>query len=138
MNWLGSCAWLTAAAMVLAACGPESAHTAATAQPAERGAQLYLQNCSPCHQESGRGIPNVYPSLVGSPAALGDPAELAQWVLGQKRPASLPAGRYPSAMPPFGWLKDLDAAALFTYIRSSWGNAAASIDAAEVAQARAN
>jgi mono/diheme cytochrome c family protein len=102
----------------------------------DRGAQLYAQNCSPCHREDGAGVPNVYPSLSASPAVLGDPNELAQWVLSQKRPASIPPGRYPTQMLLFGWMKDADAAALLTYIRSSFGNAAPPIDAVAVAKAR--
>ena len=102
----------------------------------DRGAQIYLQNCVPCHREDGRGVRNVYPSLAGSPAVLGDPVELARWILSQKRPDSIPAGRYPTQMLPFGWMKDADVAALLTYIRSNFGNAAPSVDAATVAQAR--
>jgi len=33
-------------------------------------------------------------------------------------------GRYATAMPKFGWLNDADAAALLTYLRSSFGNRA--------------
>ena len=133
-------AWVPAAlSLLLAACAPQSggSQTGAATPVADRGAQLYLQNCAPCHQESGLGVPNVYPSLAGSPAVLGDPTELAQWVLSQKRPASIPAGRYPTLMLLFGWMNDADAAALFTYIRANFGNTAPPIDAAMVAKARA-
>jgi alcohol dehydrogenase (quinone), cytochrome c subunit len=109
---------------------------AATGAVETRGAALYAQNCSPCHRDDGAGVPMVYPSLAQSPAVLGDPVELAQWVLSQKRPASIPAGRYPTQMLLFGWMKDADAAALFTYIRSNFGNAAPPVDAATVAKAR--
>jgi mono/diheme cytochrome c family protein len=111
------------------------ANTAA-AGPADRGAVLYMQNCVPCHREKGEGVPNVYPSLAGSPAVMGDPIELAQWVLSQKRPATIPAGRYPTQMLLFGWLKDQDAAALLTFIRSNFGNSAPPVDAAMMAKAR--
>src|SRR5579862_4823760 len=47
----------------------------------EVGARIYSGNCVPCHQQGGAGIPGVYPSLVGSPVVLGDPAELARWVI---------------------------------------------------------
>jgi hypothetical protein len=40
-------------------------------------------------------------------------------------------------MPQFGWLKPVEAAALLTYIRSSFGNAAAAVDAATVTKALA-
>jgi mono/diheme cytochrome c family protein len=95
-----------------------------------------MQNCVSCHREKGEGVPNVYPSLTGSAAVMGDPIELAQWVLSQKRPATIPAGRYPTQMLLFGWMKDGDAAALLTYIRSNFGNSAPPVDAATVARAR--
>jgi alcohol dehydrogenase (quinone), cytochrome c subunit len=125
--------------MVLtAACSGESDGTgqAGAVAPKDRGAELYTQNCLPCHRENGEGVPSVYPSLAGSPAVLGDPVELAQWILSQKRPASIPAGRYPTQMLLFGWMKDADAAALLTYLRSNFGNNAAPVDAATVAKAR--
>jgi hypothetical protein len=60
---------------------------------------------------------------------------LARWVLKGLRPASLPEGRYSTVMPQFGWMKAPDAAALFTYLRSHFGNSAPSVDAATVAGA---
>jgi mono/diheme cytochrome c family protein len=109
---------------------PTAAKTAADA-----GARIYGGNCVPCHQQSGMGIPGVYPSLAGSAVVLGDPAELARWVMKGQRPPSMPAGRYTTQMMPFGWLKPADAAALFSYLRSNFGNSAPPVDAAAVAQA---
>jgi mono/diheme cytochrome c family protein len=103
---------------------------------ADRGAALYAQNCVPCHRDNGEGLPKVFPSLSGSPAVIGDPVELAAWVLSQKRPASIPAGRYPTQMLLFGWMNDPDAAALLTYIRSHFGNSAPPVDAAMIAKSR--
>ena len=97
---------------------------------------MYMQICVSCHREKGEGVPNVYPSLAGSAAVMGDPQELAQWVLSQKRPATIPAGRYPTQMLLFGWMKDDDAAAMLTYIRSNFGNSAPPVDAATIAKAR--
>jgi mono/diheme cytochrome c family protein len=77
----------------------------------------------------------VYPSLAGSPVVLGDPAELARWVIKGQRPASMPVGRYTTQMLQFGWLKPEDAAALFSYLRSNFGNSAPPVNAATVAQA---
>jgi alcohol dehydrogenase (quinone), cytochrome c subunit len=122
-----------------AACSQQSPATTGAGAPAgadDRGAVLYAQNCVPCHREKGEGVPNVYPSVAGSPAVMGDPIELAQWVLSQKRPATIPAGRYPTQMLLFSWMKDEDAAALLTYIRSNFGNSAPPVDAAMVAKAR--
>src|SRR5579862_5673719 len=125
--------------LFIAACqqsSPERGASAAADSSAERGATLYAQNCVPCHRENGAGVPAVYPSLSGSPAVNGDPVELAQWVLSQKRPASIPAGRYPTQMLLFGWMSDADAAALLTYIRTHFGNSASAVDAATVAKSR--
>jgi mono/diheme cytochrome c family protein len=102
---------------------------------ADRGAQLFSGSCSACHQADGHGMTNVYPSLAGSALALGDPAALARWVIKGERPPSMPPGRYASLMPAFGWLKDADAAALLTYVRSNFGNRASAVDAATVAHA---
>jgi mono/diheme cytochrome c family protein len=129
--------------MALCACSQQSPPAAAggpaapAAGAADRGSVLYMQNCVPCHRDKGEGVPNVYPSLAGSPAVVGDPIELAQWVLSQRRPATIPAGRYATQMLLFGWLKDEDAAALLTFIRSNFGNSAPPVDAATIAKARA-
>lgn len=66
---------------------------------------------------------------------LGDPKPLALWVVKGERPASMPAGRYPTAMPQFGWMSAADTAALLTYLRSNFGNAAPPVEAANVAAA---
>jgi aldose sugar dehydrogenase len=125
--------------LLLAACQPSAPNPkpgAAADARADRGAALYAQNCVPCHRENGEGVPKVFPSLSRSPAVLGDPAELAQWVLSQKRPASIPAGRYPTQMLLFGWMSDEDAAAVLTYIRSHFGNSAPPVTADLIAKSR--
>lgn len=128
----------------LTGCSPSSSSSpAAGASAASGGAstssalgeRIYSGNCVPCHQQTGKGIPGVYPSLAASPVVLGDPAELALWVLKGQRPLSMPTGRYPTQMLQFGWMKPADAAALFTYLRSNFGNSAAPVDAAAVAKA---
>jgi mono/diheme cytochrome c family protein len=101
----------------------------------EVGERLFNGNCVACHQQGGLGIAGVYPSLAASPVVLGDPAQLARWVILGQRPAAMPAGRYSTRMLQFGWLRPADAASLFTYLRSHFGNSAAPVDAAAVAQA---
>lgn len=114
-----------------------SAHTSGAARappglPEDAGARIYSGNCAACHQQDARGIPGVYPSLVGSPILLGDPQQLVLWVTQGQRPVSMPAGRYSTRMPQFGWLSAKDAAALFTYMRSHFGNSAPAVDVATV------
>ncbi len=120
---------------VAPAAGAPAAGPAAESPMARTGANLYNGNCSGCHQPGGQGIAGVYPSLAGSPTVLGDPGALARWIVKGRRPPTLPTGRYSTAMPQFGWLKDADTAALLTYLRSSFGNQAAPVDAATVARA---
>jgi len=112
-----------------------AAAAAANDAAAEAGARIYSGNCVPCHQQNGVGIPSVYPSLSGSPVVLGDPTQLALWVIKGQRPPSMPAGRYPTQMLQFGWMRPADAAALFSYLRSNFGNSATPVDAAVVAKA---
>ena len=106
---------------------PGVAAPAASASGAERGARLYEANCVACHQADGHGIPGVYPSLAGSALVLGEPRPLVRWIVRGIRPPSLPAGRYATQMPHFGWMTPADAAALATYLRSSFGNRAAPV-----------
>ena len=132
-------AWLSVLTLgVLVACSapsPTTPPTPAGQAAVDIGARLYEGNCSACHQADAHGVPGVYPSLSGSPVVLGDPQALALWIVEGRRPPAMPAGRYPTVMAQFGWLKPGDAAALLTYLRASFGNAAPSVDAATVAHA---
>ena len=121
------------AAVTLAGCGPGSGPPT----PTSPGARLYANNCLACHQAHGEGIPGVQPPLAGTPVPLGDPRELLGWVLFGERPATLPRGGYAGVMPQFSYLSDDDLATLLTYVRASFGNAAAPITPAMVADARA-
>jgi mono/diheme cytochrome c family protein len=132
---------MLALAVSLAACSPSpssspaaSGASPATARAAD-GARLYAGNCAGCHQQNGAGIPGVYPSLAGSAVVLGDPGPMAAWIVKGRRPTVTPAGRYPTIMPQFVWLKPDDAAALLTYLRSSFGNHAPAVDVGAVTRA---
>jgi mono/diheme cytochrome c family protein len=131
---LGALAACSAKAPVEPA-APSAPSAPGTAAAAQMGERIYNGSCVPCHQQTGAGIPGVYPSLAGSPVVVGDPGELALWVIRGQRPASMPQGRYATQMLQFGWMKPADAAALFTYLRSSFGNSAPPVDAATVAKA---
>jgi aldose sugar dehydrogenase len=127
-------------AVSLAACSPSSSPSAPPPVPTAAlrgadGARLYAGNCIGCHQQNGQGIPGVYPSLAASPVVLGDPGPLAAWIVKGRRPTVTPAGRYPTVMPQFAWLKPDDVAALLTYLRSSFGNHAPAVDVDAVSRA---
>ena len=103
------------AALLLLAAPVRAAETA--------GPALFAQNCSACHQATGRGIPGAFPALAGDP-----------YVKGAKPPVikTLLNGR--GGMPRFGdQLTNAQIAAAITYIRSAWGNAASPVAPKEVA-----
>jgi mono/diheme cytochrome c family protein len=114
---------------------PYASSTGPDGSSPDIGANIYKGSCVACHQQNAQGIPGVYPSLSGSPIVDGDPKALARWVILGKRPASLAQGRYATAMPQFGWLEPAAAAALFTYLRTHYGNGAQPVDAATVESA---
>jgi mono/diheme cytochrome c family protein len=86
-------------------------------------ASLYMDHCGGCHQAGGRGVPNVFPPLAGNGVVLSkSPADILKVVLN-----GIPArGKY-VPMPSFAnQLTDKGIADLANYVRSSWGNTAAS------------
>jgi mono/diheme cytochrome c family protein len=93
---------------------------------AEDGQTLYLQKCAACHQAEGQGLPHPIPPLAGSPILLGDEDELAALLLHGK--AGMPAFHF--------FLNDSSIAAILSYARGAWGNAAPPVAEPVVAAAR--
>ena len=103
------------------------------------GTQIYADECSGCHGADGKGTPGLFPSLNGTPVVQQtDPTTLIHIVLrGGLSVATKPAPTG-AGMPAFAWvLKDDQVAALVTYIRNSWGNAAPAVSADTVGKERA-
>jgi mono/diheme cytochrome c family protein len=117
--------------------GSAAAPASLTSAEKARGSALYSVNCASCHQDDGTGIPGVFPSLVGDDAVTAaDPAEHIRIVL-YGRTGALGGVDYSSPMPPFkGTLNDADIAAIVNHERTSWGNAAPTVTAADVARLR--
>ncbi|MFV3380471.1 MULTISPECIES: cytochrome c [Pseudomonas] len=106
---------------------------------AKAGAALYVDNCAACHRTDGKGYARVFPALAGNPVLQSaDATSLIHIVLeGATLPATATA---PSTftMPGFAWrMKDQEVADVVNFIRSSWGNQAASVTANQVADLRA-
>ncbi|XAH21742.1 cytochrome c [Xylophilus sp. GW821-FHT01B05] len=104
----------------------------------QRGALVYLNNCSACHRSDGQGAQRTFPTLArNSAVAAKDPTSLIRLVLqGSAMPYTTEA---PSelGMPGFGWrLTDDNVADLLSFVRSSWGNKAAAVTPQEVAKVR--
>lgn len=147
--------WLfaLAAALALTACakgsGSSNASQSTTAQttsaaatmaaaqppPGGNGAQIYMANCSSCHQADGKGLAGSFPPLAGNPVVTGDPKTVVHIVkYGLTGKISVQGHAFNGMMPPWGsQLSNADIAAALTYVRSSWGNKATAITQAQVA-----
>ena len=81
---------------------------------AQDGKTLFQTNCAACHQANGKGIPNVFVGLDGSPVATGPKQAHIDIVMN---------GKTGTAMQAFGkQLSDTDIAAVITYERNTWSN----------------
>jgi len=103
-----------------------AAGVAAPAIALADGKSLFNDNCSACHQVTGKGVKGAFPALAGSPLVQGDPKLLTTTVLNGR--AGMPAFKDD--------LNDADLSAILTYVRSSWGNKASAVKPADVAKAR--
>ena len=99
------------------------------------GEAVYLDNCAACHTSAGTGIPQLFPALKNSPSVQSaDPVSLIRVVLRGAQSVATDAAPTGPAMPALGWkLSDDEVAAVVTYIRNSWGNAASPVSASDVA-----
>jgi mono/diheme cytochrome c family protein len=121
------------------AANPATAAALAAGHEANRGAELYIDNCAACHRTDGQGSPKALPKVAGNSSVLAeDPSSLISLVLiGSSLPGTAAA---PSAlgMPGFGWrLTNDEVAQLLTFIRNSWGNQASNVSAGDVGHVRA-
>lgn len=104
----------------------------------QRGEAIYNERCAACHTVAGEGIVGLFPRLSGAPLVQQSPAtSLIRVVLEGSRAVATDGAPTGPAMPSFAWnLSDADVAAVVTYIRNAWGNAAPSVSASEVANMR--
>jgi mono/diheme cytochrome c family protein len=104
----------------------------------QRGEAIYNERCAACHTVAGEGIVGLFPRLNGAPLAQQSQAtSLIRVVLEGSRAVATDSAPTGPAMPSFAWqLSDADVAAVVTYIRNAWGNAAPAVSASEVANMR--
>jgi mono/diheme cytochrome c family protein len=91
---------------------------------------------------AGQGVPGTFPPLAGSEWATAANAALPIRVVlhGLQGPITVKGQKVNGTMPAFGTgqpMNDADVAAVLTYVRSSWGNRAGAVTAADVAKERA-
>lgn len=87
------------------------------------GEQLYLKNCSNCHQKTGTGLGLVYPPLNKSDYMQHNFEEVICLIKNGKKGDLLVNGKqYNQAMPAMPALTDLEIAEIATYIYNTWNN----------------
>ncbi|HZZ13690.1 MAG TPA: c-type cytochrome [Paraburkholderia sp.] len=102
------------------------------------GAGIYAAYCARCHQTDGSGVPQKYPRLAGNPAVLSRTAtSLVRLLVEGGSSPHTENGPDPRKMPAFATqLTDSEMAHVLTFIRNTWGNAAAPVTTNEVASVR--
>ena len=109
----------------------------AGAAPVVDGKQLFGAKCAACHQASGLGLAGVFPPVAASEWVLGDEKILVNILLhGINGEMIVKGSTYKGAMPAWNALSDDELAAVLTYIRSDWGNAAPAIKAETIKSQR--
>jgi mono/diheme cytochrome c family protein len=108
------------------------------APSAANGNAIFTASCAGCHQASGAGVPGVFPPLMGTAWVKGSDTVLVRILLhGVQGTITVTGTAYNGMMPPFkDQFGDGELAAVATYIRSQWGNAAGAVTAARVAEER--
>ena len=136
---------LRAIAIYLKGQGGQQQKTAAADPPPapdqrlmKSGGQIYADECSGCHASDGKGTPNLFPALNGSPVVQQtDPTTVLHVVLRGALSVATKSAPTAPAMPQFSWILDDDqVAAVVTYIRNSWGNSAPAVSGEKVGETR--
>jgi cbb3-type cytochrome c oxidase subunit III len=103
------------------------------------GKAIFLANCAACHQATGVGG-GPFPPLAGNAdVTAADTSTLITTLLnGRSGPIVVGGRTYGGVMPAWkGQLSNAQIAAVITYIRSAWGNSAASVSEDQVSSAGA-
>jgi mono/diheme cytochrome c family protein len=102
------------------------------------GQAIFIDQCSACHRANGEGVPTVFPPLKGNAnVQQQDPTTVVRVILQGARSTPTEERPTPLSMPSFAWkLSDAQVAAVASYVRSSWGNAAPSVSADTVKDLR--
>lgn len=90
-----------------------------------QGGDVFASKCAGCHQTTGLGLPGMFPPLAGAEQVTGDEKAFAAiLVKGLNGAVSVKGQSYNGMMPSFASLSDEEIAAVGTYVRQSFGNAA--------------
>ena len=120
------------------ASGRDVAGRAADPATLRMGEAIYVDSCAACHRADGAGVVGMFPPMKGDALLhAADPTGLTRIILTGARAIPTPGAPTPLAMPAYGAkLSDAQVAAVATYIRATWGNAAAPVSAGQVGKVR--
>lgn len=103
------------------------------------GQAIWQDQCSACHQMDASGVPRFFPPIKqDANLQQPDPTSIVHFILAGARKMPTDRAPTPLTMPAFYWkLDDAQVAAVATYARNSWGNAADPVTADQVKKLRA-
>jgi mono/diheme cytochrome c family protein len=103
------------------------------------GKEVYDENCLPCHQADGYGVPAMHPPVVDNEWVLGDKERLIKIVLlGMTGEIEVDGEIYDGVMASADYLTDKEIADVLTYLRKSFGNNASEVSEEEVREVRSS
>jgi mono/diheme cytochrome c family protein len=102
------------------------------------GEAIFVDQCSACHLMRGQGQALAFPPLARSASLQQtDPTTVVHLILAGAQAAPTRAQPTAFTMPAFAWkLDDKQVAAVATYVRNQWGNAAPAVAPDQVARLR--
>lgn len=103
---------------------------------AERGKAIYEQNCLPCHQADGSGVPALAPPLIKGTFVQGTEQALINVLLKGMQGVEIKGEQYAAAMPAFDFLTDQQIADVLTYVRTHFSNDLSAVEVDGVSRAR--
>jgi mono/diheme cytochrome c family protein len=104
----------------------------------DAGRGIFSDSCSGCHQADGEGVGRMFPPLAHNANYQSvDPTTVVRVIIEGAQTVSTKARPTPFAMPAYNWkLSDDEIAAVATFVRNAWGNAAPAVTTDEVTSLR--
>lgn len=122
----------------LPAGSPEPSVAAPASSQMSAGEKVYRETCSACHELDGEGSPGIFPPLPrNSNLQASNPASIIRIVLDGAVSVTTAQLPNPATMPAYaGKMSNEEIAAVVTYMRNAWGNAASPVTPDQVSAAR--
>lgn len=129
--------WYIACSLQLAACSQSASSDTKFRQYYVEGEQLYIKNCSNCHQKKGGGLGRVYPPLNKSDYMEHYFEEvICSMKYGKDGEIIVNGKKYNKKMNGIASLTSLEIAELATYIYNTWEHNRGIIEMKEVEEAQ--